>query len=842
MAQIDDALPNTRTTVEIPGEEELLLDQQEQIEEVQTQDGPVEIEMSEDGGAEISFDPKAASPEGGEDHSANLAEFLDEGVLDPLGAELFGQYTEYKESRGDWEESYREGLDLLGFKYVKRTEPFRGASGVTHPVLAEAVTQFQAQAYKELLPSDGPVRSQILGAITPEKQDQANRVKDFMNYQIMDQMKEYEPEFDQMLFYLPLSGSAFKKVYYDDLLGRAVSKFIPAEDIVVPYSANSLDDAEAVIHVVKVSQNDLRKQQVAGFYKDIDLGEPAMKESPLKKKELELEGITQNTQDDMYTLLEMHVNLDLEGYEDVDSTTGEPTGIKLPYVVTLEEGSNQILSIRRNYAAQDPLKKRINYFVHFKFLPGLGFYGFGLIHMIGGLSRTATVALRQLLDAGTLANLPAGFKQRGIRVRDDAQPLQPGEFRDVDAPGGNLRDAFMPLPFKGPDATLLQLMGMCVQTAQRFASIADSQVGDMNQAAAVGTTVALLERGSRVMSAIHKRLYVGLKNEFKLLAEVFKTYMPAEYPYDVPGAQKNIKVADFDDRIDVLPVADPNIFSQTQRISMAQTQLQLAQSNPQIHNLYQAYRSMYEAIGVKNINAILPPPEQPMPMDPALEHILAMSVKPFQAFPGQDHKAHIDAHLSFMSLNMVQNNPPIMSSLQKNILEHISLMSQEQVQLEFVEELKEAQMISQQMQQAGAANPAAAAGMMQNPQMMQAQQRLQQITNAIESRKAILIAELTIDYAEEEQKVSGEFGGDPLLKLKARELDLRAEENTRREEEGQERLNLDKMKAMMNQSQFEDKQEQNEELASLRAGVSLAKQQMTNSNKIHDFGRNFNKR
>jgi hypothetical protein len=755
MAQIDDALPNTRTTVEIPGEEELLLDQQEQIEEIQTQDGPVEIEMSEDGGAEISFDPKAASPEGGEDHSANLAEFLDEGVLDPLGAELFGQYTEYKESRGDWEESYREGLDLLGFKYVKRTEPFRGASGVTHPVLAEAVTQFQAQAYKELLPAEGPVRVQILGDVTSEKQDQANRVKDFMNYQIMDQMKEYEPEFDQMLFYLPLSGSAFKKVYYDDLLGRAVSKFIPAEDIVVPYSANSLDDAEAVIHVVKVSQNDLRKQQVAGFYKDIDLGEPAMKESPLKKKELELEGITQNTQDDMYTLLEMHVNLDLEGYEDVDSTTGEPTGIKLPYVVTLEEGSNQILSIRRNYAAQDPLKKRINYFVHFKFLPGLGFYGFGLIHMIGGLSRTATVALRQLLDAGTLANLPAGFKQRGIRVRDDAQPLQPGEFRDVDAPGGNLRDAFMPLPFKGPDATLLQLMGMCVQTAQRFASIADSQVGDMNQAAAVGTTVALLERGSRVMSAIHKRLYVGLKNEFKLLAEVFKTYMPAEYPYDVPGAQKNIKVADFDDRIDVLPVADPNIFSQTQRISMAQTQLQLAQSNPQIHNLYQAYRSMYEAIGVKNINAILPPPEQPMPMDPALEHILAMSVKPFQAFPGQDHKAHIDAHLSFMSLNMVQNNPPIMSSLQKNILEHISLMSQEQVQLEFVEELKEAQMISQQMQQAGAANPAAAAGMMQNPQMMQAQQRLQQITNAIESRKAILIAELTIDYAEEEQKLVG---------------------------------------------------------------------------------------
>jgi hypothetical protein len=841
MAQIDDALPNTKTTVEIPGEEEIIQEQEQKIEEIQSEGGPVEIEMDEDGGAEISFDPQVAAMEGGEDHNANLAEFLEDGVLDPIGAELFDQYAEYKESRGDWEESYREGLDLLGFKYTKRTEPFRGASGVTHPVLAEAVTQFQAQAYKELLPAEGPVRVQILGDVTAEKQDQANRVKDFMNYQIMDQMKEYEPEFDQMLFYLPLSGSAFKKVYYDDLLGRAVSKFIPAEDIVVPYSANSLDDAEAVIHLVKISKNDLRKQQVAGFYKDIDLGEPAVKEDPLKEKELQLEGISQNGQDEIYTLLEMHVNLDLPGYEDVNPEDGEPTGIKLPYVVTIDEATNKILSIRRNYAANDPLKKRINYFVHFKFLPGLGFYGFGLIHMIGGLSRTATAALRQLLDAGTLANLPAGFKARGIRVRDDAQPLQPGEFRDVDAPGGNIRDSFMQLPFKGPDATLLQLMGLCVQSAQRFASIADSQVGDMNQAAAVGTTVALLERGSRVMSAIHKRLYVGLKNEFKLLSEVFKTYMPPEYPYDVPGAQKNIKVADFDDRIDVLPVADPNIFSQTQRISMAQTQLQLAQSNPQIHNLYQAYRSMYEAIGVKNINAILPPPEQPMPMDPALEHIMSMSMKPFQAFPGQDHKAHIDAHLGFMGLNMVQNNPPILAALQKNILEHISLMAQEQVQLEFVQELQEANQIQMQMQQAGAMNPAMAAGMMNNPQMMQAQRRLQQITNSIESRKAILIAELTADYAKEEQNISGEFGGDPLLKLKARELDLRAEENSRKEEEGQEKINIDKMKAMMNQQQHEEKLEQNEDLAGLRAGVSLAKQQMAQASKINDFGRNFKK-
>ena len=830
MAEIDDALPNTKTTFELPGEAEIIQEQENQIEQIESEGSPVEITMDEDGGAEISFDPKVASPEGGEDHNENLAEFLEDDVLDPLGNDLYNQYVEYKESRGDWEDSYREGLDLLGFKYVKRTEPFRGASGVTHPVLAEAVTQFQAQAYKELLPAEGPVRVQILGDITAEKQDQANRVKDFMNYQIMDQMKEYEPEFDQMLFYLPLSGSAFKKVYYDDLLGRAVSKFIPSEDIVVPYSANSLDDAEAIIHIVKISKNDLRKQQVGGFYKDVELtAQPALKESAIKEKELDLQGLTANSSEDIYTLLEMHVNIDLEGYEDVDPTTGEPTGIKLPYVVTLDEDSNKILSIRRNYAQDDILKRRINYFVHFKFLPGLGFYGFGLIHMIGGLSRTATAALRQLLDAGTLANLPAGFKQRGIRIRDDAQPIQPGEFRDVDAPGGNIRDSFMQLPFKGPDQTLLSLMGICVQSAQRFASIADSQVGDMNQQAAVGTTVALLERGSRVMSAIHKRLYVGLKNEFKLLSEVFKTYLPQEYPYDVPGAQKNVKVADFDDRIDVLPVADPNIFSQTQRISMAQSQLQLAQSNPQIHNLYQAYRSMYEALGVKNINNILPPPAQPMPMDPALEHILAISLKPFQAFPGQDHKAHVDAHLNFMSLAMVQNNPGAMASLQKNILEHISLMAQEQVQIEFVRELQEVQQIQMMMQQMGAMNPAMMGGMQQNPQMMQAQQRLQQIVNAIESRKAILIAEMTKDYAEEEQKITGEFGADPLLKLKSRELDLRAKENERRKEYEEDRINLDKMKAMMNQQNQEDKLQQNEELASLRAGVSLAKSGLGNT-------------
>jgi hypothetical protein len=804
MAEIDKSLPNTKTTIEIPGQAEI---EQTIQEEIQPTDSPVEINMSEDGGAEISFDPSVASIPGGEDHYANLAEFLDESILTDIGSELDEKYNDYRSSRQDWEMAYTNGLDLLGFKYERRTEPFKGASGVTHPVLAESVTQFQAQAYKELLPADGPVRTQILGLTDRNKEDQAMRVKEFMNYQIMNVMKEYEPEFDQMLFYLPLSGSTFKKVYYDALLGRAVSKFIPAEDLIVPYSATSLEDAEAVIHVIKISENDLRKQQVSGFYRDVELGEPPLKEDEIKSKQRELEGVRVEKQEDIYTLLECHVNLDLEGFEDKDPQTGEPTGIKLPYVVTIEESSREVLSIKRNYKSDDPLKNRTNYFVHFKFLPGLGFYGFGLIHMIGGLSRTATSALRQLLDAGTLANLPSGFKMRGIRVRDDAQPLQPGEFRDVDAPGGNLRDAFMPLPFKGPDQVLLQLMGIVVDAGQRFASIADAQVGDMNQQAAVGTTMALLERGSRVMSAIHKRIYGALKNEFELLANVFATYLPPVYPYDVVGGQRQIKVTDFDEKIDILPVADPNIFSQSQRISLAQTQLQLAQSNPQIHDIYQAYRSMYEAIGIKNIDLILPSPKQPMPMDPSLEHITAMSGQPYQAFPGQDHKSHIEAHLNFMQLNMVKNNPATVMSIQKNILEHISIMAQEQVQIEFIQELQQLPMLQQQAQM--------------NPQAVQ---QIQSITIQIESRKAQLVAEMTKDYADEENKLIGQLDSDPLLKLKSREVDLKAMENEQKRKEAEERLNLDKMKAMMNQTNEENKLEQTEDLAKLRAGVSLAKQ------------------
>jgi len=808
MAEIEKALPNeVRKEITIPSEDDLQVD----IEQEQEEKGPVEVQENEDGSVDVNFDPKIGSP--GEDtgHFANLAELLPDDVLDPLGSKMYENYTDYKSSRKDWERTYTQGLELLGFNYDDRTEPFKGASGATHPVLAEAVTQFQALAYKELLPAQGPVRTQIIGMPTPEKEAQSQRVKEFMNYQIMSEMKEYEAEFDQMLFYLPLAGSAFKKVYYDELMERAVSKYVPADDIVVPYTATSLDDCESVIHRVRMSENELRKQQVGGFYRDIEINPSYMSETASEKAERELEGTSKGRDERMYTLLECHVSLDLEGFEDLGQD-GEATGIKLPYIITVEEGTRKVLSIRRNYEAGDTLKNKINYFVHFKFLPGLGFYGFGLTHMIGGLSRTATAALRQLLDAGTLSNLPAGFKMRGIKMRDEAQSIQPGEFRDVDAPGGNLKDAFMTLPFKEPSQTLLSLMGVVVQAGQRFASIADLQVGDGNQQAAVGTTVAMLERGSRVMSAIHKRMYAAMKKEFTILARVFKTYLPPVYPYDVIGGQNQIKQLDFDDRVDILPVADPNIFSQTQRISLAQTEMQLAASNPQIHNQYEVYRNMYEALGVKDIDLILKKPPQPMPKDPALEHIDALAGLPFQAFPGQDHRAHITAHLNFMGTNMVKNAPVVNGALEKNILEHISLMAQEQIEMEFREELQQLQQMIPMLQ-----NPQA---MQQNPNLQNQVQMLQQ---KIESRKAVLVAEMMEEFAKEEKKITGDFGNDPIAKLKARELDLQAKDNVRKEKEGEEKMNLDKMKAMMNQANVEEKLDQNEELAQLRADTSIQK-------------------
>ena len=592
---------------------------------------------------------------------ANLAEDMDERVLSRMAQELLADYKKDKESRSDWEKSYMSGLDLLGFKYDNESRPFQGASSVTHPLLSEAVTQFQAQAYKELLPSDGPVRTQIVGERTDDREQQAHRVQEFMNYMIMDKMEEYTPEFDQMLFYLPLAGSAFKKIYYDEIMQRAVSKFVPAEDLVVPYYATDLKESERITHVLKMSENDILKKQRSGFYREVDILPSRQDDSDVQDKYDQIEGMQRGQDSDyQFNILEMHVDLDLEEYE-VDN---DEKNVKLPFIVTIDEGSNAILSIYRTYDMEDPFQIRKEFFVHYKFLPGLGFYGFGLIHMIGGLSKTATAALRQLLDAGTLSNLPAGFKSRGMRIRDDDQPFQPGEFRDVDAPGGNIKDQFQILPFKEPSATLFQLLGFVVQAGQRFAAIADMQVGEDGKNRAVGTTVALLERGSRVMSAIHKRCYYAMRQEFRLLADVFGTYLPPIYPYAVYGGDRLIKGQDFSDVVDVIPVADPNIFSMTQRVTLAQTQLQIAQSAPELHNIHEAYRRVYTALGTKDIDTLLKPDVKDAPTDPAIENAKALRMKIPVVFPTQNHDAHIFSHVAFVRSRMVQVNPAVYALLQ----------------------------------------------------------------------------------------------------------------------------------------------------------------------------------
>jgi len=740
-----------------------------------------------------------------QDFFSNIADTVDERALKQLASDLITEYQNDKESRKEWEETYTKGLDLLGFKYKERNQPFRGASGVTHPLLAEAVTQFQAQAYKELLPSDGPVKTQIVGLNNQQVEEQSNRVKDYMNYLIMEKMEEYTPEFDQMLFYLPLAGSTFKKVYYDAMLERAVSKFVPAEDLVVPYYATNLKEAPRITHVIKQSENDLLKKMASGFYREIDLMKPQKKDDKVQDKYNELEGIKPvQTKDSIYTILEMHVDLDLSDY--IAENEEDKINIKIPYIVTIEESTRQILSIYRNYKEDDPKFLRKEYFTHFKFLPGLGFYGFGLIHMIGGLSRTATFALRQLLDAGTLSNLPAGFKARGMRIRDDDQPIQPGEFRDVDAPGGNIRDQFQLLPFKEPSTTLFNLLGFCVDAGKRFASIADTQVGEGNQQAAVGTTIALLERGSRVMSAIHKRCYYAMKEEFQLLAKVIQEYLPPEYPYAVYGGERMIKLVDFDDRVDIIPVADPNIFSMSQRVTLAQTQLQIAQSNPQIHNMHEAYRRVYEALGAKQIPELLKPKEQQMPKDPAMENMEAMQMKPLMAYPEQDHDAHIAAHSAFMRTRMVQINPPVYANLQGHISQHVSLKASLEVN----------------------------AAMQQNPQMAEmAQQNPQQFKVMFDSQVAKRVAEITAQLSQAETMADMQKA-DPVVMLKQRELDLRAMDLQRKAQEGtmkmenqedhfEDRLEFDKLKLEQQDEQADkrlevarQKLEQNEQKARTR--------------------------
>jgi len=631
------------------------------------------------------------------DHNANLAEVLDQSTLGSLSSDLGGLVDEDREGRSDWEESISKGLTLLGINYEERSEPFMGASGVTHPVLSEAITQFQAQAYKEMLPPGGPVKTQILGEQNRMVEEQAQRVKDFMNFQITEVMEEFDQDTDQMLFYLPITGSTFKKVYFDQTKQRAVSKFVPAEDLIVPYHASDLRTAVRYTHVVRMSENEIRKMQVGGIYRDVDLSpsEGDESDSTIRGKSDEIQGLRSGYSDEMFTLFEIHVDLDLEGFEDKDQM-GEDTGIKLPYIVTMDEASGEVLSVVRNFREQDPLRRKRQYFVHYKFLPGFGFYGFGLLHMIGGLSRAATSILRQLIDAGTLSNLPGGFKARGVRIRNDDEPVNPGEFRDLDAPGGDIRNAIIPLPYKEPSGTLAQLLGVVVDSGRRFAQVTDTKVADVNSNAPVGTTVALIEQGSKVISSIHKRLHYAQKNEFRMLAEIFQNN-PMPYPYAI-GANINpaIMAQDFDGRVDILPVSDPSIFSMAQRLSLAQTQLQLAQAAPQMHNLYEAYRRMYDALDVKNIDSILPPPQPPAPKDPATENALALKGQQLQVFPQQDSMAHIRVHVAMIQSPAIQANPQAFLILQAHIQEHVSIFARDVIKEMLETGIQEAMAAGQQ--------------------------------------------------------------------------------------------------------------------------------------------------
>jgi hypothetical protein len=726
---------------------EIIEEEARVTEEVQEQPDGLPVDVTVEGEEEMVEE----RPQ--DDFNANLAEDMDERTLGSMASDLIAEYKKDKNSRKEWEEAYIKGLELLGTKYQEVTKPFKGASGVTHPLLAESVTQFQAQAYKELIPSDGPVRTQVVGLQTPQIEAQADRVKEYMNFLLMEEMEEYTTDMDQMLFYLPLSGSTFKKVYYDAMIGRPCSKFIPAEDLVVPYYASDLKDCERITHVIKMTENEVNKKMAGGFYRDIELASPRETTDQVQQKVNELQGVKRTESDMLHTILEMHVDLNLDDYEDFDDKAKK---VKIPYIVTIDEGSGEILSIYRNYRPNDISYARIEYFVHYKFLPGLGFYGFGLTHMIGGLSRAATQSLRQLIDAGTLKNLPAGFKSRGIRVRDDDQPIQPGEFRDVDAPGGNIRDQFFNLPFTEPSTTLFQLLGFVVQAGQKFAAITDSNIGNDTQNRAVGTTIALMERGSRVMSGVHKRCYYAMRLEFKILAKICADSLPPEYPYDVYGGPRQIKQSDFDERVDILPVADPNIMSMAQRVTLAQTQLQIAQTNPQIHNIHEAYRRVYEALGTKQIEGLLKPaPKQPEPLDPAKENARALQMQLLTAFEFQDHDAHIAAHMAFMASRMVQINPQVYALMQSHISDHISFKAKATVK-----------------------------GMMaQDPQMQQmAQQDPEQFDILFQAEVAKVAAQITQELVQTEMQTNA-AKQDPLVRIKQQEVDLKAMDMQRKAEE-----------------------------------------------------------
>jgi hypothetical protein len=636
----------------------------------------IEIEIEDPESVQLSIDgmPILRMEEGEdeEDFNANLAESMDEGELAELAGDLIGDFDSDISSRKDWIQTYVDGLELLGLKIEERSEPWEGACGVYHPLLSEALVKFQAETMMSIFPAAGPVKTLIIGKETPEKKAASERVRDDMNYQLTDAMPEYRPETERMLWGLGLAGNAFKKVYYDPALERQVALYVPAEDVVVPYGASDLASSPRVTHVMRKTENELRKLQVSGFYRDLDLGDPVNSLDEVEKKIAEKMGFRAST-DDRYKILEMHVDLDLPGFEDKDED-GEPTGVALPYVVTIEQGTQNVLSIRRNYQPDDKTKQKRQHFVHYGYIPGFGFYCFGLIHLIGAYAKSGTSLIRQLVDAGTLANLPGGFKTRGLRIKGDDTPISPGEFRDVDVPSGTMRDNILPLPYKEPSQVLAGLMDKIIEEGRRFANTADLNLSDMSANAPVGTTLAILERTLKVMSAVQARIHYSLKQELKLLKVIIADYTPDEYTYEPVEGSRLAKKSDYDN-VDVIPVSDPNASTMAQKIVQYQAVLQLAQGAPQLYNLPLLHRQMLDVLGIKNANKLIPMEEDQKPTDPVSENQNVLMMKPVKAFQYQDHQAHITVHMSAMQdpkiMALLANNP-MAQALQSAMMAHIN--------------------------------------------------------------------------------------------------------------------------------------------------------------------------
>ena len=765
-----------------------------ETEELSTPD--IEIVLEEDGGAVIEIGDK----EDDVDFHANLAEVIDKDELSRVSIDLMAMFDADKSSRQDWEQTYSKGLDLLGLKMEERTKPFRGSASAVHPMLTESVVQFQSQAFKELMPAGGPVRTQILGKETVDKAQQASRVKNFMNYQLTSIMEEYTPEMDQALFYLGYGGSVFKKVYFDEQLGRMVSKLVLPDDLYIPYTGSSvMSQCDRITHRIAMNANEFKKRVVAGEYVDYNILEEDYDPnySEIQSSVDRTVGVSPTGEAEEVFLLEFHVDLDIEGHED-KGENGEPTGIKLPYVVTVEETSEKVVGIRRNYLEDDKLKKKLEYFVHYVLIEGLGAYGLGFVHLIGGLSKSSTAALRQLLDAGTLSNLPAGFKARGARIADNDTPIQPGEFRDIDAGGAELNASLMPLPYKEPSQTLFGLLGFLVDAGKRLANTADMQVGDGNQMAAVGTTIALLERGSIVMSAIHKRLHYAQSVEFKMLAKGFGKYLPDSYPYSVPGADRSIKKKDFDSTVDVLPVADPNIFSSAQRITLSQMQLEMAQSAPQMHNLYEAYYRVYTSLNVRDIDGVLIPQSNQMPRDPATENASVLNQIPLKAFAGQQHDAHILSHLIMGMSPIVQANPIAAQMLQQHIYDHIKLKAEEEVEAELFKDY--------------GVDPDKMVSSLQKEGMI-----------------AIKVAEFLQEVKETQAKLSGQ-GPDPVVALKEKELELRAQDDQMDNQIAVEKLKIDQAKVQQTAQNSKDRIQSQEAIAGVKAQLARERLEQADRN------------